>query len=263
MAYRDRLSVSEDANKSKENKLRKSLTAIAALLAAVGIPSAADAASSVSVYGLIDSYVSVNNDSGTVSSGLHSGGSSGNYFGFKGEKDLGVLGGAQAVFKLESGFLSDDGTYAQSFAGNTSRLFHREAWVGLRSPMFGQISFGRQYSPHFLLSPMTDANALSLGTAGSPFFYPGAGNAMGGSDPTQDDLVRANNSIFWASPNLGGVTVMAYAALGENTRSDGTKSSTQGNIYNLGVNYGKGPLFVMGSVLYQNLGNSALGFRRG
>ncbi|RGU80535.1 porin [Sutterella sp. AF15-45LB] len=261
MAYRDRLSVSEDANKSKENKLRKSLTAIAALLAAVGIPSAADAASSVSVYGLIDSYVSVNNDSGTVSSGLHSGGSSGNYFGFKGEEDLGVLGGAQAVFKLESGFLSDDGTYAQSFAGNTSRLFHREAWVGLRSPMFGQISFGRQYSPHFLLWPMTDANALSLGTAGSPFFYPGAGNAMGGSDPTQDDLVRANNSIFWASPNLGGVTVMAYAALGENTRSDGTKSSTQGNIYNLGVNYGKGPLFVMGSVLYQNLGNSALGFR--
>ena len=99
MAYRDRLSVSEDANKSKENKLRKSLTAIAALLAAVGIPSAADAASSVSVYGLIDSYVSVNNDSGTVSSGLHSGGSSGNYFGFKGEEDLGVLGGAQAVFR--------------------------------------------------------------------------------------------------------------------------------------------------------------------
>ena len=73
--------------------------------------------------------------------------------------------------------------------------------------------------------------------------------------------MRANNSIFWASPNLGGVTVMAYAALGENTRSDGTRSSTQGNIYNLGVNYGKGPLFVMGSVLYQNLGNSALGFR--
>ena len=134
MAYRDRLSVSEDANKSKENKLRKSLTAIAALLAAVGIPSAADAASSVSVYGLIDSYVSVNNDSGTVSSGLHSGGSSGNYFGFKGEEDLGVLGGAQAVFKLESGFLSDDGTYAQSFAGNTSRLFHREAWSGSGAP---------------------------------------------------------------------------------------------------------------------------------
>lgn len=160
--------------------MRKSLTAIAALLAAVGIPSAADAASSVSVYGLIDSYVSVNNDSGTVSSGLHSGGSSGNYFGFKGEKDLGVLGGAQAVFKLESGFLSDDGTYAQSFAGNTSRLFHREAWVGLRSPMFGQISFGRQYSPHFLLWADDRRERSVTRDRRVPLLLPGSGERYGG-----------------------------------------------------------------------------------
>ena len=241
--------------------MKKSLLALAILASAATVPAVSYAASSVSVYGLIDSYVSVNNDSGNVSSGLHSGGSSGSYFGFKGTEDLGLWGGSQAVFKLESGFLSDDGTYAQSFAGNTSRIFHREAWLGLRSPKFGQISFGRQYTPHFLTWAMSDVNGLSLGTAASPFFFPGAGATMGGSDPTQDDLVRANNSIFWASPNLNGFTIMGYAALGENTRSNGTKSSTQGNIYNVGVNYAKGPLFVMGSVLYQNLGRSALDFR--
>ena len=69
--------------------MKKSLLALAILASAATVPAVSYAASSVSVYGLIDSYVSVNNDSGNVSSGLHSGGSSGSYFGFKGTEDLG------------------------------------------------------------------------------------------------------------------------------------------------------------------------------
>ena len=173
--------------------MRKSLVA-AACAAAFGLgAAAAQAAPSVSVYGAIDEYIAVNNDSGTVSSALSSGGSTGSYFGFKGEESLAVWGGTKAVFKLESGFLADDGTYAQSYAGNTNRIFHREAWVGLQNRHFGQISFGRQYTPHFLTWAMSDVNGLSLGTASSPFFYPGPGATMGGSDPTNDDLVRRNN----------------------------------------------------------------------
>ena len=80
--------------------MKKSLLALAILASAATVPAVSYAASSVSVYGLIDSYVSVNNDSGNVSSGLHSGGSSGSYFGFKGTEDLGLWGGSQAVFKL-------------------------------------------------------------------------------------------------------------------------------------------------------------------
>lgn len=78
--------------------MKKSLLALAILASAATVPAVSYAASSVSVYGLIDSYVSVNNDSGNVSSGLHSGGSSGSYFGFKGTEDLGLWGVALRQF---------------------------------------------------------------------------------------------------------------------------------------------------------------------
>ncbi|MCG5031526.1 porin [Mesosutterella sp. OilRF-GAM-744-9] len=238
--------------------MRKSLVA-AACAAAFGLgAAAAQAAPSVSVYGAIDEYIAVNNDSGTVSSALSSGGSTGSYFGFKGEETLAVWGGTKAVFKLESGFLADDGTYAQSYAGNTNRIFHREAWVGLQNRHFGQISFGRQYTPHFLTWAMSDVNGLSLGTASSPFFYPGPGATMGGSDPTNDDLVRRNNSIFWATPSYAGFSAMAYMAFGEADKT----SSSNGNVYNIALQYAKGPLFIMGSALYQNLSTPTPGFYR-
>lgn len=210
-------------------------------------------ASNVEIYGAVDAYVAVNNDSGTVSTALSSGGSTGNYFGFQGSEDL--WEGGQAVYKLEAGFLGDNGTYAQSFAGNTNRLFHREAWVGIRDKDFGQISFGRQYTPHFLTWAMTDVNGLSLGTAASPFFFPAPGfDSTMGENGSTSDLVRYNNSIFYASPNLGGATVMAFVGLGENKdTTTGKQSSTKDNIYNLAVNYANGPLFVMGSVLYRQL----------
>lgn len=110
---------------------------------------------------------------------------------------------------------------------------------------------------------MTDVNGLSLGTAASPFFFPGAAATMGGDDATQDDLVRRNNSIFYASPNFGGATFMAYAALGEYKNTAGKTSSTKGNVYNIAANYANGPLFIMGSVLYQDLAPSSLPADRG
>ncbi len=234
--------------------MKRSLVAAACAAAFGFVAASAYAAPSVTLYGLIDEYVAVNNDSGNVSSALSSGGSSGSYWGLKGEEDLPIWGGTKVAFKLESGFLADDGTYAQSFAGNTSRLFHREAWVGLQNRHFGQISFGRQYTPHFLAWAMTDSNGLSLGTAASPFFFPGAGGTMGDA---QNDLVRANNSIFWATPSYNGFSGMAYMALGEETGADGKKSSTSGNIYNVALQYNNGKAHVIGSVLYKKLGASA------
>lgn len=226
--------------------MKKTLIALASCLATGSV-----CAANVEVYGAVDAYLAVNNDDGNVSTALSSGGSTGNYFGFQGSEDL--WEGTQAVFKLEAGFLVDDGSYAQSFAGNKDRLFHREAWVGLRSADFGQISFGRQYTPHFLTWAMTDVNGLSLGTASSPFFFPGPAATMGGDDPTLDDLVRRNNSIFYASPNLSGFTFMGYVALGEHEKKNGTQSNSEGNVYNVALNYANGPLFLMGSVLYQDL----------
>ena len=222
--------------------MRKSLIAMACMsaLVAAGTASAAD----VQIYGAIDSYVRVNHESGKTSASLNSGGASGSYFGFQGSEDL--ANGMQVAFKLESGYLSDNGTYAQSFAGNNNRIFHRESWVALRGP-WGHIGFGRQYTPHFLTWAMTDVNGLSLGTASSPFFYPHRTATMGGDDPAYDDLVRRSNSIFWATPTAAGFTGYLFASFGE----DDGKSSTRGNVYNAALQYVNGPLFVMGSVLYQ------------
>jgi len=242
--------------------MKKSLIAMACLsaLVAAGTASAAD----VQIYGAIDSYVSVNHESGKTSVGLNSGGASGSYFGFQGTEDL--ASGMQVAFKLEAGYLSDNGTYAQSFAGNTNRLFHRESWLALRGP-WGHIGFGRQYTPHFLTWAMTDVNGLSLGTASSPFFYPHRTATMGGDDPMYDDLVRRSNSIFYASPSFNGLTGYLFASFGE----DDGKSSTRGNVYNGALQYVNGPLFVMGSYLYQkfdinhhpDLGANAIAFTDG
>ena len=223
--------------------------ALAAALLAAGAQAAG-----ASVYGAVDLYAAVNNDSGRISSALSSGGSTGSYVGIQGSESL--QSGVEAVYKLEAGFLADDGTLAQSFAGNTNRLFHRETWLGLRSQTWGQLSFGRQYTPHFLAWAMTDANGLSLGTAAGAFFFPGRIAAMGGDDPTQDDLVRRNNSIFYATPELAGFTGMLYAALGESSSQPG--SSSAGNVYNFALNWRRGPLFLMGSVLYQDLAKTAV-----
>ncbi len=235
--------------------MKKTLVALS-----IAAMSLASEAANVDVYGAVDVYYAVNNDDGTVSSALSSGGSTGNYFGFQGSEDL--WDGTQAVFKLEAGFLIDDGSFAQSFAGNKDRLFHREAWVGLRSSQWGQLSFGRQYTPHFLTWAMTDVNGLSLGTAASPFFFPGRAATMGGDDPTMDDLVRRNNSVMYVSPNLSGATIMAYAALGESP-NEGEPSSSAGNVYNIAANYASGALFVMGSVLYQDLATPTVDFAHG
>ena len=229
--------------------MKKSLVALACAgaLCSAGIASAAP---QVTLYGTVDSYVRVNHDSGDFKAGLNSGGASGSFWGLTGTEDL--SNGLQVAFKLESGFLSDEGKFAQSFAGNNNRLFHRESWVALRGP-FGQISAGRQYTPHFLTWAMSDVNGLSLGTASSPFFYPHRTATMGGDDPTQDDLVRMNNSLMWVTPNLNGFTGFFFASLGENENS-----STKGNVYNAALQYVNGPLFLMGSVLFQKYNFSSV-----
>src|SRR5690606_40946819 len=74
-------------------------------------------------------------------SGMRSGGRNGNRWGLRGSEDLG--NGLKAVFQLESGFNISSGRPSDS-----TRLFNRTAMVGLAGT-WGQLSFGRQYTPGF------------------------------------------------------------------------------------------------------------------
>ncbi|WP_019447623.1 porin [Cupriavidus sp. BIS7] len=125
-------------------------------LAAVSACGAAEAQSSVTLYGVADVNVEYVNHVGVVpqaSNGFNpgqggkvfredAGGYSGSRWGLRGTEDLG--GGMKSVFVLESGFNSDNGGMQQG-----GRLFGRQAYVGLDTA-YGQFTFGRQYHSLFL-----------------------------------------------------------------------------------------------------------------
>jgi predicted porin len=127
------------------------LGAAAAAAALAMTTPAAHAQSSVTLYGIVDAGVEHINNTPT-GGGLTreaSGNLSGSRWGLKGVEDLG--GGMQAIFTLEDGFNINDGTMAQSTKGlganatTTSRLFGRQAWVGL-AYRNQKLMFGRQNS---------------------------------------------------------------------------------------------------------------------
>lgn len=127
------------------------VTAAAATATLALAPHVAHAQSSVTLYGIVDVGIEhINNtQSGGAITREASGNLSGSRWGLKGVEDLG--GGLKAIFTLENGFNVNDGTSAQSTKGlgsnasTTSRLFGRQAWVGLT--MRGQtLSLGRQNS---------------------------------------------------------------------------------------------------------------------
>lgn len=222
--------------------MKKSLI-VAASLAAM---SASAMAANVEIFGNVDYFAAVGRTGHDYTTVLSSGGMTASHFGFKGMEP--ITPSMQVMFQMDAAFLADTGKMGG--AGDSGSLWTRECWVGIHHNDFGMLSFGRQYTPHFLTYAMTDITGLSLGSADSPFFYP---SPTGTNGDAPEDFVRHSNSIFYASPTMGGVTVFAYAALGENSGS-----STKDNIYNIAANYVNGPLFVMGSFLYQNNAKGSL-----
>jgi predicted porin len=142
--------------------MKKSVFALAAMTAAAG---AAQAQSSVSVYGIIDAgYKSVNSDQVAVSSNVArvtenkvsgitgQGSESTSRFGFRGTEDIG--GGLKANFAFEVGM---DPAVSTLTPMNT-----RQAFVGVEKAGIGRLDFGTQYTPHHLtmarFSPSTLPN---------------------------------------------------------------------------------------------------------
>ncbi|MGO4333056.1 porin [Cupriavidus sp. 2TAF22] len=122
----------------------KTLSAVAAAFCGL-CNASAHAQSSVTLYGLIDTGIEyVNHADATGSSNVYrmaSGNTAGSRWGLRGREDLG--GDLAAVFALESGFNSDNGSSAQG-----GRLFGRQAYVGIAGS-WGQVTLGRQINTLF------------------------------------------------------------------------------------------------------------------
>lgn len=133
--------------------LASAALATAALLACHAAAHA-QAAGSVTIYGVIDLSTEVVSKT-AASPGhdrltrLNTGGISPSILGFKGSEDLG--GGLKAVFNLEHDIAADTGG---ARFGNLG-FWGRQANVGL-SGGFGTLLFGRQYSPALLAELGTD-----------------------------------------------------------------------------------------------------------
>ncbi|MGS0742239.1 porin [Glaciimonas sp. GG7] len=208
--------------------MKKSLIALAVLGAIAG---AAQAQSSVTIYGIVDTGVTYTNKAATNGVGsptgskfaVNSGVIQGSRLGFKGVEDLGS--GLKAIFQLEAGFNNDTG--ALQGDKNTTNLFRRKSVVGLGSDAFGTVLVGRQ----------TDImDDVSQWTSVADF-----GGVTGAVGHNLDRLegTRTQNSIRYNSVNMAGFTASAIYGFGETAGQ-----TTAGQSFGFGGQYANGPLGV-------------------
>ncbi|RDU94744.1 porin [Trinickia dinghuensis] len=186
------------------------------------------AQSSVTLYGIVDTglgYQSSQTTLGSTSGGrsavkMVNGVWAGSRFGLKGAEDLG--GETKAIFQLEEGFNSATG--AQSTSG---LMFNRQALVGVTNPRYGSLTAGRQYASYYqLLSPYSPTTWLT-GFYGA---HPGDLDGL-------DTIYRANNTLLYMSPKIGGFTFSgSYSLAGV------PGSVNQGSTWSVAAQYAMGPV---------------------
>lgn len=194
------------------------------LLAAGG----AMAQSSVTLYGVADVFVQYLDNGGNHSYSERSGGSTGSLFGLKGNEDLG--GGWNAVFDVENGFNINNGAF---FADSTA-MFYRQSWVGLKNSTYGSLTFGRQYQPSFWAVYFTDP--FRGNEVMSPLAAADLASATDKSTlATQYVSGRTSNSIVYTSPDLRGAHFYAMYAMPSTVTQPVPVSS--GAMLDLAANY--------------------------
>jgi len=207
----------------------------ATVLATCGV--AAHAQSSVTLYGRIDTGVEYQSGvpSGANSSSsrwrVESGDLGTSLWGLKGAEDLG--GGYQAVFQLEDGINTADGT------SSDGKAFSRYADVGLSSPSFGTVLLGNQLwlsnSQLWPFDPLGQSNWSS------------ASLSRGRNWPI------LSNTVTWESPSWNGLNITSMYALGNQPSFNaGTINEATGATIDPGRSDGV-------SVTYTNTGYELIG----
>lgn len=206
----------------------------AMLAAGAAHASAVFAQSSVTLYGVLDTYVGFQSaEVGGKSTHLVVLGSNGlstSRFGLKGVEDLG--GGYSARFDLEGGF--DPSTGAGQ---NQYRTFDRQAWVSIASP-YGELRMGRQESAMWYYSGNLDAF--------------GAATYASGYNNFAQWLARVDNDIAYFSPKFYDTVAEIHYAPG------GLAGNFPGNsVFQAGVQSNQGPVYLAAAYLQAaNEGNT-------
>jgi predicted porin len=248
--------------------MKKSLFALAAL----GVfASAAQAQSSVTLYGILDTAVgTVSNQYGidptfpasvnpysatkatTSTTGMFNGGIQDSRWGLRGSEDLG--GGLKANFQLESGLNLPTGQLnsaagalvAANQGGNTAntvnnaanssldgQLFNRTAWVGLSDSKLGEIRVGKTYN--FIYDTVVAFDPVQAAQLFSPLGFSGTVGGGGGAS----EKTRLDNSVTYKN-KIGPVTVGAQYQFGTGING----SNTAGSSYGFMLGYETGPFAI-------------------
>ena len=241
--------------------MKKSLLALATLGAFAG---AAQAQSSVSVYGVMDgSYTSAENESKTTTAGATSktnsrntvngdGAYSTSRLGFRGTEDLG--GGKTAQFVLEydlinigNGANGTDTAVNQTSNTNarTESLGARYSWIGIGDKALGALRIGRQESS--MHGAFTNGLAGQANNMQGSIYSAGSSNANVISAAVRPYDVFVDQAITYVAPSMNGLDIQvqysqnAYSA-GSTTPSSGFAqagaSIRYSGVKNLVVAYG-------------------------
>jgi len=223
--------------------MKRSLIALAAL-AVVGAASAqngfgAGAASSVTLFGVVDATVAIGNGDTANRTQLTNSGYNSARLGFKGVEDLG--GGLKAKFWLEAGVMNDNGAGAATNVNNQATggalagmngsqglTFNRTSYVSLIGSS-GEIRLGRDYTPQFWSFTVYD-----------PFGTNGVGTTQAlNSSAGGATIVRASNTVAYISPNVSGFVFWGQMYFGENASNAASQAGDGGAVR---VQYDNGPL---------------------
>lgn len=200
--------------------MKKTLLALAALTAFAG---AASAQSSVTVFGVVDLSV------GQVDNGsqdrflMMQDGNASTRLGFRGVEDLG--GGLKAGFWLESALAPDS---------QAAPTFGRRTTVSLMGG-WGEVRLGRDYTPTFWNWTVFDPFGTN-GVGSSTNIALEVTTVPGGNYGT---LVRADNTVGYFLPAMGGLYGQAMVSLGEGQFGN--------KIYSGRLGWAAGPFNVAGS----------------
>ena len=214
-------------------------TSALALFALTAVAGAAQAQSSVKLYGLINTDIGQYQTAGAKKiNGMQSGNMATSFWGISGAEDLG--NGNKAIFAMEGFFLADSGAQGR-FPGDTQ--FARSAYVGL-SGDWGLVKMGRNTNLTFLSLLLFNSFGDSFGFSPTILHYftdqRGFGAKLEGDSGWSD-------SVTYMSPSFGGFKVNLQGAFAEGAAKG--KSNFGGNVI-----YSAGPFGA--TVSYQTVGST-------
>jgi predicted porin len=242
--------------------MKKSLFAIAAVTAFAG---AAQAQSSVTVYGLIDYGFGGSSQTAagpqgvtaanapyagvlkTQTSGFGGSGESTSRIGFRGTEDLG--GGLRAFFTAEAA-LATDNAGAGIFSNNAGNS-NRQTFVGLGKKGLGTASIGVQYTPVHEAAAVTDAGGLNnqngnviydrTGGFGSAQVVAGTGNPAQTASAMATNTsytIRSSNMLMLKSERMAGFVGKLMVVAGGKDSGGNLNTNTATNLSNNTQGYG-------------------------